>query len=702
MLGLRHIKNQGLWAFLGLALVCWGSLPAKAQQPTSKTVDNIIETILEQKDQALDYTDLVRSLNRYYENPLSLNTATREELLSLHVLSVPQINEILAYRDQYQGFTTIYELKAIPRLDRQTIEQLRPFVNTDRPEDRLAITPENMVKYGGHDLFLRANRTLEEVKGQRIADTASSRENNQGYLGSPIDHYLRYTYNFQNRISFGVTAEKDAGEEFFAGSQSQGYDYYSTHLFLQDIGNFESIALGDYEAEFGQGLILSSGLALNKTPGGISISKNLNGLDAYTSANENNFFRGAGATYQLADQTKLTAFYSRKATDANISTGDTSQQARRVVSSITGSGMHRTRRELADKDALRQQAAGGHVQQNFSNLTLGATGLWINNGKPVQTSDRLYDRYGWSGREAWNLGVDYQWLFRDFYFFGEVGYSHTGAMATLNGMLLNLPSGFKLGAIYRNYPKNFVAPFANAFRESGQVRNEEGVFLTTEFSPFDDWKVTGYFDHFQFPWLQFQTDRPSSGYEYASTLTYDPGSFTMYGRLTGERGIRNRPSDASAEAIGRTNPYRQWRLRWNLEFRANTHWSFQSRVSRTFYQREGSSPEKGWMAFQDAKYETQSGDFYVVGRYGLFAIDDYRARIFTYENDLLYTFSIPFFQDRGMRCYVLGRLNAFGNMSFWLKLGQTRYFNRSTVGSGYQQIQGNTETTVKAQVRWQF
>ena len=41
-------------------------------------------------------------------------------------------------------------------------------------------------------------------------------------------------------------------------------------------------------------------------------------------------------------------------------------------------------------------------------------------------------------------------------------------------------------------------------------------------------------------------------------------------------------------------------------------------------------------------------------------------------------------------------------MSFWLKLGQTRYFNRSTVGSGYQQIQGNTETTVKAQVRWQF
>ncbi len=688
---------------LGLLLVTACTLvTAHAQEPASQKVDNIIENILEQKDQALDYTDLVQSLNRYYENPLSLNTATRDELLSLYILSVPQVNEILAYRDQYQGFTTIYELKAIPRLDRQTIEQLRPFVNTARPEDRLPLTAENMLKYGGHDLFIRATRTLEEVKGQRIADTATKRANNRGYLGSPIDHYLRYTYNFQDRVSFGITAEKDAGEEFFTGSQPQGYDYYSGHVFLQDFGKMEALALGDFEASFGQGMVLSSGLALNKTPGALNLSKSGGGLDAYTSANENNFFRGVGATYQLADRTKLTAFYSRKAADANLSQPDSAIRGAQAITSIQSSGMHRTRSELADKDAFRQQVTGGHIQQNFSSLTLGATGLWIGNGKPVQPSEQLYDKYGWQGKEAWNLGLNYEWLFRDFYFFGEIGYSHTEALATVNGLMLSLPSGFKLGAIYRYYPEDYVAPFANAFRESGQVRNEEGLFLTTAFSPFEDWQITSYFDRYRFPWLKFRTDRPSSGYGYANTLTYDPNNYTTYIRLTGEKGIQNRPSEAGAEPINRTLPYHQWKFRWNIEFRANQHWSFQSRVSRTYFQRENRGPEKGWMMFQDAKYETQSGDFYVVGRYGLFDVDDYRARIFTYENDLLYTFSIPFFQDKGMRYYVLARLNALGDMSFWLKIGQTRFFNRSTVGSGLQEIQGNTETTLKTQVRWQF
>ena len=117
---------------------------------------------------------------------------------------------------------------------------------------------------------------------------------------------------------------------------------------------------------------------------------------------------------------------------------------------------------------------------------------------------------------------------------------------------------------------------------------------------------------------------------------------------------------------------------------------------------ERQAPYRGWLAFQDVRYETADNDLYVIGRYVLFDVDDYKARIYTYENDLLYTFSIPFFQDKGMRYYLLARLNAWEQFSFWLKGGQTTYFNRSTISSGYQEINGNTKTTLKAQVRWQF
>lgn len=680
-------------------MVCW-LFPTSTfgQRPSNQTVSRIIEDILDQKDENLDYSNLVTALNRYYENPLSLNTATKDELLSLHILTVPQVNEIIAYREQYDGFTTVYELQTLSSLDDQTIDYLLPFINTDKPEDKIPITLENLGRYGNHDLFIRGQRTLEKVKGQRIADTASRPENNKGYLGSPLDLYTRYTYSFDNRISAGFTAEKDAGEEFFQGTQPQGFDFYSGHAFLSDMGPFKSIALGDFEAQFGQGLIMSSGLALGKTPNAIGLSKGNEGLDGYTSVNENNFFRGIGATVEWG-KTELTGFYSNKMQDANIVEPD-SGLGTSAISSIKSTGMHRRWTELENKDAFRQQVAGTHIEQDWENFELGATGLFMKNEKPVQPNSRLYDQFSWSGKEAYNLGLDYEWLFRNFYFFGEVGHSHTGAIANLHGFMLNPPSGFQLGALYRNYPRDYVAPFANAFRESGQVSNENGLFLTLKMSPFENWQITTYFDHFQFPWLRYQTDEPSQGYEYLADITYDPGNFEMYWRIKGESKVKNRTGNE--QSVSKTGRYNEWNFRWNLSYEVSRHWSFQTRLAHSFYQMKQESPVKGWLAFQDLRYETKDNDLYIIGRYTIFDVDDYQARIFTYENDLLYTFSIPFFQDRGMRYYLLSRLNTGNGMSIWLKAGRTRYFNKSTVGSGYQIIQGNTQTTLKAQIRLKF
>ncbi len=692
------IQNTFLKGFILILVFTITMDKAYCQRPTSQTVSRIIENILEEKDQALDYSDLVTSLNHYYENPLSLNKASKDELLSLPFLNVPQVNGIIAYRDQYDGFTTVYELQAVSSLDRKTIKWLLPFVNTRKEKDRIAINLKNLTQFGNHDIFLRGERLLEKVKGQRIADTASSRENNKGYLGSPLDLYTRYQYTLSDRISLGFTAEKDAGEEFFQGSQSQGFDYYSGHLFMKDIGPLKSLALGDFEAQFGQGLVMASGLSLGKTPNAFGLSKGNEGLDAYTSANENNYFRGIGATWGLKN-TKVTGFYSNKLQDANLATQDTLRESR-AITSIKSSGMHRRKAELADKNAFRQELAGAHISQDFANLDIGLTGLYVKNEKPLSISDKLYDQFDWSGKEAWNLGLDYKWLYRNFYFFGEFGYSHSGAVANLNGMLINFPSGIKLGALYRHYPRNYNAPYGNAFRESGQVSNENGLFLTLQTELFENWQVSTYFDYFKFPWLRFRTDQPSEGREYQTNITYDPGGFEMYWRIKGQSKVRN--LSESEASVGKTGRYQQWYFRWNLDYKISRNWSFQTRLVHSFYQMEDQSPIRGWLAFQDVRYEVADNDFYVIGRYALFNVDDYQARIYTYENDLLYTFSIPFFQDRGMRYYLLSKLKAWGKLSLWIKAGRTHYFNKNTVGSGYQAINGNTKTTVKTQVRLQF
>ena len=125
-------------------------------------------------------------------------------------------------------------------------------------------------------------------------DSALVASPNSRYLGDRNRIYTRYKYNYGNHISFGITAEKDAGEEFFKGSQPNGFDFYSAHFFLRNQGKIKQLAIGDYQAQFGQGLTFWSGLAFGKSADIMLVKRSAVGLKPYTSADENLFMRGAG------------------------------------------------------------------------------------------------------------------------------------------------------------------------------------------------------------------------------------------------------------------------------------------------------------------------------------------------------------------------------------------------------------------------
>ena len=78
------------------------------------------------------------------------------------------------------------------------------------------------------------------------------------------------------------------------------------------------------------------------------------------------------------------------------------------------------------------------------------------------------------------------------------------------------------------------------------------------------------------------------------------------------------------------------------------------------------------------------------------------AALRAYENDVLYSYSIPAFSDKGFRYYFTFNYDVSKKVAFWLRLAQTIYRNRNTVGSGLDEIQGNKKTELKAQIRWVF
>ncbi|MEI2750598.1 MAG: hypothetical protein V9E88_17805 [Ferruginibacter sp.] len=116
------------------------------------------------------------------------------------------------------------------------------------------------------------------------------------YPGSPQRVLVRYKYTYKNLLQYGIVGEKDAGEEFFKGSQKAGFDFYSAHLFARNMGIVKALALGDFTVNLGQGLVQWQSLAFKKGPDVLATKRQAAVLRPYNSFGEINFHRGVGIT----------------------------------------------------------------------------------------------------------------------------------------------------------------------------------------------------------------------------------------------------------------------------------------------------------------------------------------------------------------------------------------------------------------------
>ncbi|MCB0381252.1 MAG: hypothetical protein KDD24_08345, partial [Flavobacteriales bacterium] len=80
----------------------------------------------------------------------------------------------------------------------------------------------------------------------------------------------------------------------------------------------------------------------------------------------------------------------------------------------------------------------------------------------------------------------------------------------------------------------------------------------------------------------------------------------------------------------------------------------------------------------------------------------YNTRIYAYENDVLYSFSIPAYYNRGTRTYLTVRYKVKRGIDVWLRYGLTHYENLDIISSGLEEIVGNSKSDVKFQVRFKF
>lgn len=658
--------------FLGLSLMVFGQ---SSDTDFQTELENLLESTLSE-DETVDVEQLLDELEYIREHPLNINQANREDFQRLYFLSAFQINKLLQYRSQYGQIYSPYELNAIDGFDPALIKVLQEFVLFGEPKET---THRLRVR---QSILLRGIRLIEQQKGFR--DPAK-------YEGSPEKLYFRYRLS-SSKIDAGITGEKDAGESFFNGANPNGFDYYSGFAEYRFTKQKNKLYLGDYLVQFGQGLTAWQGFSLAKSAEVEKVAKFNQGIRSYSSTDENNFMRGVATKITFGDFQWYT-FISSKKFDANRDSVD----GNLVFTSFQSSGLHRTESEIEDKNSVSGTTAGSYLTFSKGQFTFGLSGIHFQYELPLKRSETDYNRFLFEGKELTTVGADYRWGIDRYYFFGETAWSSTHGMATLNGLQANPVDQVELSLIYRNISKTFNTPIGSSFTEGSKVNDEQGFYLGALVHPAAKIGIRMYADFFQHNWITYTTVAPSKGQEYFLQLEYEPNR-----RLNGY--ARYFFEQKGVKTSGEFRKIDLEQIRKKLRIQLNCNWSesffTKSRVEWSWYEHDHRST--GFLIFQDIGLKLPKLNSSWWFRFAWFNTDDYDSRIYAYENDLLYQFSVPALYGNGYRIYGNGKVKICENLELWMKASRSWFHGIDHIGSGYSELEGNHRTEVKFQLRFKF
>ena len=639
-------------------------------------------------------------LQYFKKHPLNLNEADAGGLKELFFLTDLQIESLLSYRHLLGKFISIYELQAIPAWDVSTIKKILPFVTIDN----YITAAEDLKKRftgGDHGLLFRFLQIVEKSKGYNETTPGTK------YLGSRQRLFLRYRYQYKDLLQFGVVGEKDAGEQFFSGRQKYGFDFYSLHLFATKLGRIQALALGDFTVNMGQGLIQWQSIAFSKSADVLAVKRQLSILRPYNSSGEFYFNRGAGITLRFG-RVEATGFVSLRKLSANFNTDTINNED--FISSFLNSGYHRTQSEIDDKNNLHQFSYGGNITYHQKSWHIEINGIAYNFSLPVQKRNEPYNLFAISGRDWNNFSIDYSWTYRNLHFFGEVATDKNLNKAILNGLLISVDPHVDLSVVQRAINKRYQAVYGNAFTENTYPTNENGIYAGVSLKPMTGWRVDMYADFYRFPWLRYLVDAPAYGKDFLVQATFAPNKQVMiYSRFRSESKQYDLSGNATVTNYPVLIPKQSWRTQ--ISYKINAAITVRNRIEMLWYDKDARPDdpvgrendfETGFLSFFDLLYKPLVKPYSGNIRLEYFETGGYNSRIYTYENDVLYSFSIPGFYDKGYRYYINLSYDLKKNLSAWVRWAQTIYKNKASVGSGLDEIPGNHRSEIKIQMMLLF
>ncbi len=664
-----------------------GCIIASAQNDADETYEQFLLTE-ESQDEGASMENILQLLS----HPVNLNTATKEDLQMLPYLSPMHIDNIMAYRKKEGNFISVYELQAVEGMDVELIRKIKPMIDVKPPSEVI-----------DRNLFRRIKREGETYAAvlmvtpiQRKAGF-SAEDEMQRFNGSPYRMLVRLRSYQPGDFSFGITAEKDEGERLEWNKQYRkaGFDHLSFHAQLVNKGRLRNLIVGDYQCQFGQGLVWGGASGFQKgSETVVAIRKANVGLVPYTSAYESGYFRGAGATVSVSKDIFATVLLSRARRDGNVRGEEDDPE----ISAVSTTGLHRSENEMTIRKAITERVFGGALSWRKSNAEAGLTFQNISFDATMIPRPQPYNQFVFRGRSNTNMGmyVNYNW--QSFAFFSEFAMSASHGHAFISGVLAPLSKRLEFSFAYRNYAKDFHPFFNNGLSENTLAQNERGIYWGWKYKISRRFSMNAYADMFEFPWLKFRTYAPSGGSELLVRVMWQPSRTTLvYLQARQETKRRNKSEDEDPSyALGKTTKYNYW---LNVEYPLTRTCRLRTRLQASQFRFSGKITA-GLLLFQDVA--ATFGKLKVTARYAMFDTDDFDNRLYAYENDVWLSYSLPAYYGKGTRQYLMVQYKLNRAFTFWVRFGHTRYIGVSSIGSGLDKIEGNVKNDLKFETRIRF
>ena len=557
-------------------------------------VGDVLEDIfnqLEEEEWNLPYEDIEEELLEIAANPIDLNQTNADELSRLLFLNDEQIDAILLYQYEH-GFRDIYELQLIDCLKDYEIRNLLPFVRVD------SLGVQEFRSSGGEKMYFREvfHYAKHEVTLRLDA------RNIEDYEGDPMYGKLRYRFNYQNRVQAGLTVGKDVGVAI------RDVDF-GGYVQLRDIGSLKTVVAGNYQANFGYGLVVGSPLKRGKIAYIQSTATTDEGLKKYSSVGDScNYFHGVGATTRIkwAD---VSVFYS-----------------------------------LRKEDDGWQHVVGANVTGRWKRLKVGVTA--VDKLNKIASDRSLEQKVGYDNTSRAVIGANMRYNRGKVDIWGEVAATqgYKWGVGSIVGARFTPKSDVNILAIYRYYSPEFNNEYANAMSSKTRVCDEHGGYVGLEYNRLKNWKLSALGDVWK------------GGYEVITQGEYSSAKpYKMFWRL------RIKDKDALA----------MYSLRWNTTYHIGA-WKMKTQIDGNMVNNSGTR-SYGWSLYQDAEYRFVEVPIVLQMRAQVFDTKKWENRVYIYENDVLYAYAMPFVYGVGARFWVNMRYQINDMFSLYLRLSETVY-----------------------------